>query len=1068
MINKLNHSPVWLFLTIWVLLPGIVKSQQLVTWTNLVNTTVSNNVLTKSAGINGWNAGAESQNMLAFGQDGWVEFTLQEVTCTKAIGISYEPSTTVLKDSIKYGFIFTFSGSSRVLKTKKLNDTSFMSTYNQNDVFRIEKADTFIYFIRNGLIIDTAFCSANNKSFFIDASISTLGGQFHSVKTSFSLTSSTIINPDKDAMVSSLNSNTNYGVYSVFIASQQTNGGAPNTLHSLMEFNLSSIPQNAKIVTSKLYLFSRDPATYAGHRCDGYCNGNSASLLANDSLWDESTVTWNTRPRYDANTYFSIPSLGFGYCYYTDVVVEGRNVVQKWVDGTKTNYGLTFKVNNEIRYTIQQYKSSDDANTSERPRLEVLYYLGTKYYVNDNSTSGDVFCKAVGNSINSGLSPYSPMASVSSVLSTYVLGAKDTIFVDAGTYSEAITVSYSDRGSINGQMVIHGAGNNLTTFNFSTNHNLYLNNADYVTIENLSLKNTQTTSYYNVYNYGSQNMILKNDSMVSIGNNIYLTGSNSVRMGEGTISFPLNSEISNCDVLGKAAGKTNLKVAGSCTGLLISDNSFANVFKNSIGLQLVYLYEIRTYYSPLNVTIRNNVFSIDSIGILATGVSSSMINSLRIKNNRIILGSSGSTTYGMFFNYSGSSSSYIDTISGNTIIGGGYGIKASYLKYAKIYNNYLLNNTNGVWLTTSQDNLFVYNNFKNAQANFIGTTSDVPTNTTLSNNIFVSTGNSSLYNINIMSGLFANCDNNCYYGPNGAAVALRGEKLYSTLASWQTIDHYTGTGNGDEHSISADPLYPDPVTNNLDIDLFSPCTQAGSSVTGIYTDIYGKSRRSPRTIGAMEPMLKVYIVTSLLDSVPGGMDSVEVEITGADIDTTILVKEDVELTPTIDSKVNTRININFLADTALFETTEYIVSLDPQGKIDSVLSVISGNELLLDSSNYLVYSNRVLVLKDPSMGNIFPNPVEIYATLANGILLSPNQDGIFDTLRVYCTDYDTYLVKIFDINNTEIDSFEIYPSNPDAYWDGKNSYGDYVNPGSYYFIIYLNEVESKYPFVVEY
>lgn len=1055
MINKLNYSPVWLFLTIWVLLPGIVKSQQLVTWTNLVNTTVSNNVLTKSAGTNGWNAGAESQNMLAFGQDGWVEFTLQEVTCTKAIGISYEPSTTVLKDSIKYGFIFTFSGSSRVLKTKKLNDTSYTNSYNLNDVFRIEKAGTKILFLKNGVKLDSATMLSNDKSFFIDASISTLGGQFHSVRTSFPFTSNTTINPDKDAMVSSLNPTTNYCNYIVLIATQQTNGGIPNTLRGLIEFDLSSIPRNAKIVTSKLYLYSRDPASYAGHRCDGYCTGNAASFLANDSVWSESTVTWNTKPRYDDNTYFSIPSLGFGYCYYIDVIVESRNVVQKWVDGTKVNYGATFKVNNEVRYTWQQYKSSDDANTSERPRLEVKYYVGTKYYVNDNSTSGDVFCKAAGSSANTGLSPYSPLNRIDSVLKKYVLGALDTIFVDAGNYTEAITFNNSDYGSSTGKLVLCGAGKSKTIFTApASTYNMTFDGASYVSVENLTLKTSQTNCYNISMNGASSNISMLNDSVSSTTHyNFYIDGASNIILSDNKV---INSKLDT----------KQFYITSGCNNISIIDNSILNNSGKSIGVYLT--ANSKTNTAPSNIYISNNQISVDSIGIVCSGISTAYINNVKILNNAITIASSGTNTYGLVFNYSGNGSSYIDTISGNTIIGGGYGIKASYLKYAKVYNNYLVNNTNGISLTSSQDNLFAYNNFRNAQTNFIGTTSDVPTNTTLSNNIFVTTGTSSYYNLSVTAGNFASCDYNCYYGPNGAGVANHSGKFYATLSSWQGSDHTTGTGYGDEHSISADPLYPNPVTNNLDIDLFSPCTQAGSNITGIYTDIYGNSRRSPRTIGAMEPVLKVYLVTSLLDSVPGGMDSLEVEITGADIDTTILVKEDIELIPSVAGEGNTRLYINFLVDTAVFETTEYIVSLDPQGKIDSVLSVISGNELLLDSSNFLVYSDRVLVLKDPSMGNIFPNPVEIYATLANGIVLSPNQDGLFDTLRVYCTDYDTYTVKIFDLNNIEIDSFEINPSNPDAYWDGKNTSNEYVNPGSYYFSIYINAVEYKYPFVVEY
>lgn len=1001
MINKLNHSPVWLFLTIWVLLPGIVKSQQLVTWTNLVNTTVSNNVLTKSAGINGWNAGAESQNMLAFGQDGWVEFTLQEITCTKAIGISYEPSTTVLKDSIKYGFVFTFSGSTRLLKTKKLNDTSYTNSYNLNDVFRIEKAGTKIYFLKNGVKLDSATLSSNDKSFFIDASISTLGGQFHSVRTSFPFTSNTTINPDKDAMVSSLNPTTNYCNYIVLIATQQTNGGIPNTLRGLIEFDLSSIPRNAKIVTSKLYLFSRDPASYAGHRCDGYCTGNAASFLANDSVWSESTVTWNTKPRYDDNTYFSIPSLGFGYCYYIDVIVESRNVVQKWVDGTKVNYGATFKVNNEVRYTWQQYKSSDDANTSERPRLEVKYYVGTKYYVNDNSTSGDVFCKAAGSSANTGLSPYSPLNRIDSVLKKYVLGAMDTIFVDAGNYTEAITFNNTDYGTSSGKLVLYGAGKSKTVFTApATSNNFTFSGASFISVENLSMINNQTNKDNVSINSTNSNISIINDSLYSSTHyNFLIDGASGITLSNNKI---INSKFDT----------KNFYITSGSNNISIVDNSILNNSGKSIGIYLIANSKANT--APSDIVISGNQIDVDSIGIACSGISTAYINNLKIRNNAITLASTGTNTYGLLFNYSGSSSSYIDTISGNTIIGGGYGIKASYLKYAKVYNNYLVNNTNGISLTSSQDNLFAYNNFNNTQSNFIGTTSDVPTNTTLSNNIFVSTG-SSAYNLSLAAGSFASCDYNCYFGTNNAGVAVHNGLKYPTLTSWKGIDHYTGTGNGDEHSISADPLYPDPVTNNLDIDLFSPCTQAGSSVSGINADIYNRVRRSLPSIGANEPILFLNIPV-LKNSVLTDEDTVIATLTGSGIDTAFVVPDTFLVYPTVPLEGYLNYDISFEGDTSLIDDSSIGFRVNSLGKIDSVYEKRGSSQYPLDPAYYTLFNlNRAIAAS--AIMKVLPAYTKLNEVLDGGYYLAVGRRVKFYYWEEYnvSDNPDKYLeYKIYD------------------------------------------------------
>ena len=59
---------------------------------------------------------------------------------------------------------------------------------------------------------------------------------------------------------------------------------------------------------------------------------------------------------------------------------------------------------------------------------------GNHYYVNDNSTTNDLFTTAVGNDANSGKSPDQPMASLNALIAAYDLDPGDVVHIDTGTY----------------------------------------------------------------------------------------------------------------------------------------------------------------------------------------------------------------------------------------------------------------------------------------------------------------------------------------------------------------------------------------------------------------------------------------------------------------------------------------------------------------------------------------------------------------------------------------------------------------------------------------------------------
>ncbi|MBQ7251051.1 MAG: right-handed parallel beta-helix repeat-containing protein [Kiritimatiellae bacterium] len=77
---------------------------------------------------------------------------------------------------------------------------------------------------------------------------------------------------------------------------------------------------------------------------------------------------------------------------------------------------------------------SDPSVESASTKPFVYKYGSFTYYVNDNSTDGDVYCTAIGSNDNAGVSPAAPKASLSAILSAYALSAGDVVKIDTGVY----------------------------------------------------------------------------------------------------------------------------------------------------------------------------------------------------------------------------------------------------------------------------------------------------------------------------------------------------------------------------------------------------------------------------------------------------------------------------------------------------------------------------------------------------------------------------------------------------------------------------------------------------------
>jgi|CXWL01.1.fsa_nt_gi hypothetical protein len=173
-----------------------------------------------------------------------------------------------------------------------------------------------------------------------------------------------------DAAISSLLSTINYGA-----AGEGISKIGPVLQNQLIQFDLSSIPSKAAIVSATLQLFQKSASSatiVSAHRInktwlEGTKNGSgtadgvtwkttdgSTAWTANGGDYDNSPITRTTlTPPNNTPAYWNISSL-----------------VQDWISGKVANYGLLLKAEDNV---IASFASKEDATAANRPKLIIIY-----------------------------------------------------------------------------------------------------------------------------------------------------------------------------------------------------------------------------------------------------------------------------------------------------------------------------------------------------------------------------------------------------------------------------------------------------------------------------------------------------------------------------------------------------------------------------------------------------------------------------------------------------------------------------------------------------------------------
>ena len=177
-----------------------------------------------------------------------------------------------------------------------------------------------------------------------------------------------------------------------------------------------------------------------------------------------------------------------------------------------------------------------------------------EYFVNDGSTSNDVWCTAVGSLDNTGLSADSPLPSLSVVLAMYDLEPGDTVWVDTGVYTSSANIGYLAAGSAGYPVQIIGSTNwsgavfQGGQLNFDNTREIHVQNFRFEPLarageaarvryaENITLQRMDTHGRTNGFQIGlSSNVYLRHFSVTAASNGVANYASYNTCLEHGTI-----------------------------------------------------------------------------------------------------------------------------------------------------------------------------------------------------------------------------------------------------------------------------------------------------------------------------------------------------------------------------------------------------------------------------------------------------------------------------------------------------------------------------------------------------
>ncbi|HRG29511.1 MAG TPA: DNRLRE domain-containing protein, partial [Chitinophagales bacterium] len=173
----------------------------------------------------------------------------------------------------------------------------------------------------------------------------------------------------KDTKIWSVENNVNFGDYTEVRIMAWTWDGESGIERSLMEFDLSQIPQNAEICYAYLSLFANSTTS---SQYNSSLSGPNTSLIRRViSPWEEDLVTWDSAPSTTTVNQVTIPESEEEHEDVLDIDVT--ELVKDIVADPANSFGFEFRLEVEEQYRRRVFAMSDFEDPSHYPKLEVCY-----------------------------------------------------------------------------------------------------------------------------------------------------------------------------------------------------------------------------------------------------------------------------------------------------------------------------------------------------------------------------------------------------------------------------------------------------------------------------------------------------------------------------------------------------------------------------------------------------------------------------------------------------------------------------------------------------------------------
>jgi RHS repeat-associated protein len=229
-------------------------------------------------------------------------------------------------------------------------------------------------------------------------------------------------------------------------------------------------------------------------RYSGTTGGGKASIVPLSPRGTETyrgslTITWAQHGDWAGNTNVALQYSVDGLNWSNIATVAFSAGSYTWTTGTL--------VSDSVRL---RFVRPGDASFIA-PVTSVFKVLnGGRYYVNDGSTAGDLYCTAAGQPFNGitvrGLTPGDPVNSVQAIINNYPLQPGDIVHVDTGVYqlTNDIVLTAADQGSPAKPLTFTGPTNGNAAIIVHTRATnsvacLFLSNATGVVVQNLTFRN---------------------------------------------------------------------------------------------------------------------------------------------------------------------------------------------------------------------------------------------------------------------------------------------------------------------------------------------------------------------------------------------------------------------------------------------------------------------------------------------------------------------------------------------------------------------------------------------------